>query len=123
MKLKRLSADDFDRIAAHTRMEERTKQLAREVLVDGDSPSDVAARSGFTKQRIGLAVGVIEKAYFANEESGQGWVTLELELPETLGLQLDDIFGRLKASGDKAKLQDALQIIRAALKKTGRMVA
>jgi hypothetical protein len=123
MKLKRLSAEDFDRVAAQTRMEERTKQLAREVLVQGDSPTDVAARSGFTKQRINLALGVMEKAYFANSGNGQGWVALELELPETIALQLDDVFSRLKTSGDQGKLQEAIQTIQAALVKTGRLLA
>jgi hypothetical protein len=123
MKLKKLSAQDFDRIAAQTRMEERTKQLAREVLVDGEAPTDVAARAGMTKQRISLAVGVIEKAYFASTEGGLGWVALELELPEVIALQLDEVFQQLRNSSDQAKLEEAAQIIKAALKKTSHLLS
>jgi hypothetical protein len=115
MRLKRLTAADFNRLADGTRLKDRTRQLAWEVLVDGDSPSDVAARAGMTKQRVGLAVGVIEKAYFADQSGGLGWVSLEMELPETIALQLDDVAKALKTSGDQAKLEQAAQIITAAL--------
>lgn len=115
MRLKRLTPADFNRLADGTRLKDRTRQLAWEVLVDGDAPSDVAARFGMTKQRVGLAVGVIEKAYFADKDSGLGWVSIEMELPEMIALQLDDVAKVLKASGDQAKLEEVSRIVSAAL--------
>jgi hypothetical protein len=123
MRLKRLNAKDFNRLADGTRLKDRTRQLAWEVLVDGDPASEVAARSGMTKQRVGLAVGVIEKAYFEDKEGGLGWVTLEMELPETIALQLDDVAKALKASGDQAKLEEVAEIVSAALAKARAMLA
>src|SRR5205823_3701883 len=105
MRLKRLTPQDIDRLADSTRLKDRTRELAREVLVDGGTPSEVATRHAMTKQRIGLAVAVIEKAYFADREGGLGWVSLEMELPEAVALQLDELARMLKASGDQAKLE------------------
>jgi hypothetical protein len=122
MKLKRLTPEDFDRLAEGTRLQDRTRQLAREVLVDGETPSDVAARAGMTKQRVGLAVGVIEKAYFADKGGGLGWVSMEMELPERVALQLDELAQALKASGDQAKLEQASEIVMAALSKARKLL-
>lgn len=122
MKLKRLSAQEFDRIAAQTRMEDRTKQLAREVFVNGESLTNVAVRWGMTKQRIGLAVGVIEKAYFANSGGGLGWVSIELELPEVIALRLDEVVQRMRTNEDATRLEDAILIIRKALEQAGRLL-
>jgi hypothetical protein len=116
MKLKRLNAADFDRLAEDTRLKDgRGRQFAREVLVDGDTPTDVAKRHGVTKQRVGLAVGVMEKAYFDDKESGLGWVSVEMELPEKIALELDDVAKALMASGDQAKLEEVARIVEAAL--------
>jgi hypothetical protein len=122
MRLKRLTLQDFDRLADSTRLQDRTRQLAREVLVDGDTPSEVAARHALTKQRIGLAVAVIEKAYFADREGGLGWVSLEMEMPETIALQLDDLVQALKASGDQAKLEQVAELITAAVAKARKLL-
>jgi hypothetical protein len=122
MKLKRLTAEDFDRLAEGTRLQDRTRQLAREVLVDGETPSDVAARAGMTKQRVGLAVGVIEKAYFADNGGGLGWVSMEMELPERVALQLDELAQALKTSGDQAKLEQVSEIVLAALSKARKLL-
>lgn len=122
MRLKRLTPQDFDRLADSTRLQDRTRQLAREVLVDGDTPSEVAARHALTKQRIGLAVAVIEKAYFADREGGLGWVSLEMELPETVALQLDDLVQALKSCGDQAKLEQVAEIITAAVAKARKLL-
>jgi len=122
MRLKRLTPQDFDRLADSTRLQDRTRQLAREVLVDGDTASEVGARHALTKQRIGLAVAVIEKAYFADREGGLGWVSLEMELPEAIALQLDELAHALKASGDQAKLEQVTEVITAAVAKARKLL-
>jgi hypothetical protein len=122
MRLKRLTAHDFKRLADRTRLKERTRQLAREVLVDGGTPSGVAARAGMTQQRVSLAVGVIEKAYFADREGGLGWVSLEMELPERIALQIDELAQMLKASGDQDKLTRVTAILGAAVEQARRVL-
>jgi uncharacterized protein YpuA (DUF1002 family) len=122
MRLKRLTAEDFNRLASQTRMKEQTRQLAREVLVDGFSMSNVAARAGMTPQRVALAVGVIEKAYFADKEGSLGWVSLEMELPESIALQLDELAQALKVSGDQSRLAQVTGIVSAAVADARRLL-
>jgi len=74
------------------------------VLVEGHTPAFAASKSGMTHQRVLQAVGVIEKVYFADKSSdGMGWVWLEMEAPESVALQLDELFQALKASNDRKK--------------------
>jgi hypothetical protein len=122
MRLKRLTAEDFNRLASQTRMKEQTRQLAREVLVDGFSMSNVAARAGMTPQRVALAVGVIERAYFADKEGSLGWVSLEMELPESIALQLDELAQALKVSGDQSRLAQVTGIVSAAVADARRLL-
>jgi hypothetical protein len=88
MRLKRLPLEDFNRIAALTRLEPRACDMARSVLVDGRAQTDVAKDHGMTKQRVKLAVDAIGRAYFKSESPGSGLVNVELVLPESLSLAL-----------------------------------
>lgn len=122
MRLKRLTLQDFDRLADGTRLKERARQLAREVLVDGGTPSAVASRHGMTPQRVSLAVGVIEKAYFDDREGGLGWVSLDMDLPEKIALQLDDLVKALKASQDQQQVEQVTEILLAAVAQARRQL-
>ena len=117
MRLKRLTLQDFDRLADGTRLKERSKQLAREVLVDGGTPTGVAARHGMTPQRVSLAVGVIEKAYFEDREGGFGWVSLDMDLPEKLALQLDELVKALKESKNESQVEQVTELLVSAVAK------
>lgn len=117
MRLKRLTLQDFGRLADGTRLKERAKQLAREVLVDGGTPTAVATRHGMTPQRVSLAVGVIEKAYFEDREGGFGWVSLALDLPEKLALQLDDLVKALKESKSESQVEQVTELLVTAIAK------
>lgn len=117
MKLKRLTLQDFDRLADGTRLKARTRQLAREVLVDGGTPTAVAARYGMTPQRVSLAVGVIEKAYFEDREGGLGWVSLDMDLPEKLALQLDELVRALKESKNESQVEHVIEVLLTAVAK------
>lgn len=104
MKLKRITSDRFQQLASQTRLKENARQLAYEVLVEGKTPAFVASKSGMTHQRVLLAVGVIERAYFADQSGdGTGWVSLQMEAPESVALRLDELFQALKTSNDEAK--------------------
>lgn len=88
MKLKRLSGEDFERVVELTRLQGAACSMARAVLVDGRSQADVAAEFGVTRQRIHLAIGVIEKAYMKYAPPGHNSVRVSLELPERIALAL-----------------------------------
>lgn len=94
--------------------------MAQEVLVNGKSLSEVATLYGMTAQRVTLAVGVIEKAYFADPEGGGGWVTLDLQLPETIALEMDQLAQALKECGNGAAVEEAGNILIAAMAKARR---
>jgi hypothetical protein len=122
MKLKRLTAEDFNRLADGTRLKPVARQLAYEVLVDGMSPSFAAKNAGLTAQRVALAVNVIEKAYFEDTDARLGWVSIELELPESLALHLDALTRSLKASGDNGALERANALVLKAIAEAGALL-
>ena len=97
MKLKKLSASEFDRVARLTGMEEQTIAMAREVLVFGRKQTEIAAETGVTKQRIFKVVVKIEQAYFNSESDGGALVSLDLHLPEKLALELASISAILES--------------------------
>ena len=91
MKLKQLTLDAFSRVVTKTRLKEDARQMAKAVLVDGLSNVAVAAQYGVTKQRVALAVSVIERAYRACTASADlvgGNVLVQLELPGCLAVEL-----------------------------------
>jgi len=72
MKLVRLSPDVFDRVVASTKMQERARDLAREVLVGGRSQAEVAASGGAARQWVSRSVAAVSATYFAHQEVGEG---------------------------------------------------
>lgn len=88
MELKRLSSDDFERLANETNLGDHARLMARAVLVDGRGQAEVATENEMSRQRINLAVGAIKRAYKAAGGSGQGIVSVLLEVPECLALEL-----------------------------------
>ncbi|MCW5323643.1 hypothetical protein D5039_21590 [Verminephrobacter aporrectodeae subsp. tuberculatae] len=109
MRLKRLSQQIFDRTAADTRLGDQARKMARAVLVDGRAQVDVATEHGMTKQRVSLAVATIERAYKKTTTPGLGSIRVELDLPETLALELGGVAEAMKACSDVAKVADALK--------------
>lgn len=113
MKLTRLTPDDFDRLAAMTKLGDRARAMARAVLVDGRPQADVATEYGMTKQRVNLAVGAVKRAYGKAAAPGTGWVSLELELPESLALALGGFIDALRACPeDQAQAKALAQAVR-----------
>lgn len=112
MKLRRLTPQDFDRLAASTRMGDRACAMARAVLVDGRAQVDVATEYGMTKQRVSLAVGAIERAFVSSAAPGTGWVTVTLDLPESLALELAELSDSLKGRPEDAQAKALAQVLR-----------
>ena len=102
MKLERLSRDEFDRLAALTRLPENSKAMAAAVLVDGRVQVDVAAEWGVQKQLVSRIVASINRVYMASTTASDGVVRLSLELPESLALELGTLLESIKKSPDTA---------------------
>lgn len=113
MDLKRLTPQDFDRVAAKTRLKDRAREMARAVLVDGRAQTDVATQHGMSKQCVGQAVSAIKRAYSKMAARGSGWVTVALELPEALALEMASLVSELKGCSDQAAQSRATtQVVR-----------
>lgn len=108
MKLKRLSLTEFIRVAQTTGLTEQTQAMAREVLVDGASQTNVATKYGMTKQRIHLAINTLEKAYFKGPTTGNSIVNVTLDLPENLALELANLTAALQGCKSSTKANRAL---------------
>ena len=109
MRLKRLTPQAFEQIAADTRMGDQARQMARAVLVDGRTQVDVAAEYGFSKQRVSLAVSSIERAYKKTSAPGVNFIRVELDLPEELALELAVFSDALRRHADVSQASEALE--------------
>lgn len=107
MELKRLSSDDFERLADETNLGEHARLMARAVLVDGRGQAEVATENDMSRQRINLAVGAIKRAYKAAGGSAGGIVSVLLEVPECLALELAT-FNKALASCSNDELRKAV---------------
>lgn len=96
-KLKSIDADEFEALANSTRMHQATRDMARAVLVDGKSGTEVAALFGKSKQFVGKAVKTIREAHAASTTTS-AWVTLSLAIPEAVNTPLQQFLDALRAS-------------------------
>ncbi|WP_230971747.1 TrfB-related DNA-binding protein [Nitrogeniibacter aestuarii] len=92
MKLVRLSPDVFDRVVVGTKMQERARDFAREVLVDGKAQSDVAVSHGVKKQWVNRSVGAVSAVYFKQSKSTEGaddaLVEIQVTVPGVIAQEL-----------------------------------
>ncbi len=115
MKLKRLSAEDFERVVGFTRLQGAACGMARAVLVDGRPQAEVAAEYGVTRQRIHLAIGVIEKAYMKHAPPGDNLVRVSLELPERWALALYSLMETLNQDPQNLDRERVIDMIEKAI--------
>lgn len=116
MRLKRLAPDAFDRVAADTRLGDQAREMARAVLVDGRAQVDVATEYGMTKQRVSLAVATIERAYKKFTTPGVSAIRVELDLPESLALELGALAEALEQCDDTELKQAVIEKVMSAAK-------
>ncbi|KQQ44666.1 hypothetical protein ASF61_21290 [Duganella sp. Leaf126] len=98
MKLVRLSASDFARIASRTRLGPAATAMASGILVERRGLAEVAVEHGVTRQRVFLAVESVRKEY-SNSLEQCGNLAVELELPHTLAVPLEQFVLTLHAQG------------------------
>ena len=123
MKLKRISNTDFERVAKTTRIKDRTRDMLREVLVDGVPQTDAATKYGVTKQRVNLLVGTIEKAYMQGPSSADSIVSVTLDLPETLALELSMLLEALERCKSGTKVARTIAQVVDAITEKRKMLA
>ena len=122
MRLKRLTPQAFDRTAADTRLGEQAREMARAVLVDGRAQLDFATEHGMTKQLVIFAVAAIERAYKKATTPGVSSIRVELDLPETLALELAALAEAMKGCDDVAKSAEALEKATTAVRKATKLL-
>ena len=114
--LKRVDAREFDELASKTGLGEAAREMARLVLVEGKTMPEAAELCGTYKQRVSLAVGSIRRVH-QNAAARSGWVSLEMEVPQRLSVQLMALLTALKASNSSAAAALVLSEIERALEK------
>lgn len=75
------------------RLTEDTIEMARLVLVEGQSQTEVARQNELTRQRVSLAV---KQVLTAVEEIPKGWVKLEIWLPPAMASKVRDMAEKAK---------------------------
>lgn len=108
MKLKRLGLAQFERLVSKTRADERTRAMLRAVLVDGRQQVEVAEEFGAKKQQLNLAISRIDEIYRKSDDAGFGIVSVLLDLPEKLALELIQFSEELDRSNDQALKNEVL---------------
>lgn len=116
-RLKRIGEAEFDMLADQTRLGDAARSMARMVLVEGQSAVDVAKQFGMSKQRVGLAVESIRRAHQSVATTRNGWVKVELELPERWFAQLPQVLDALRATSSPDAQAVALSQVAHALQR------
>lgn len=124
MKLKRLSPDEFDGLPwiAKTRFKDQTWSILRAVLVDGRTQADVATEYGVSKQRVNSLMGDFKRNYMATAATGNAVVSVTLEMPENLALEVASLLDALKACADEEKKAEALDKAKNAVRRATKLL-
>lgn len=105
MKITQISHADLGRLLEGTRYEEKTRDLLRAVLCDGQEPVMVSNEYGVSRQRVNQLVKLFLSRHYSNNASdGHTMVRVSLELPERLATELSgmlDAFGRCRDQSKK----------------------
>jgi hypothetical protein len=100
VKLQRIGQKDFDTLAGKTELQANAREMARLVLVEGETMGQVGEKFGVSRQRVSLAVEVIRRAHQAGlGMSRSGWVRVDLDLPEALSVLVAEFVEALEQSG------------------------
>ena len=120
--LKRIDAREFDKLAEKTGLGAAAREMARLVLVEGKTMPEAAELCGTYKQRVSLAVGSIRRVH-QGAATRSGWVSLNMEVPERLSVQLTELLAALKVSKSRTAKALALSQVEHALQKARQTLA
>lgn len=96
-----MTAADFDALRPHLgRLTLDTVEIARRVLVDGETQIAVAQATGLTKQRVS---GMVNRVRAAAEDVPAGWEHVETWLPPELAEKVRRMAAEAKAAAQQEK--------------------
>ena len=88
----KLTTRQFEAVLENTtKFTQRTRDMARAVLVDRASPATVADDFGVSRQAVHKAANRVYKAYLAQVECPEGWQVMEVRLPPELAKQVKEL--------------------------------
>ncbi|WP_420213413.1 TrfB-related DNA-binding protein (plasmid) [Burkholderia aenigmatica] len=91
----RLSEEQFAlAIAKSPRMSEKTRAIAKALLVEGRRPTDLVETYGLTRQRLGQIASKVYTDYLAHAMYPPEWITAQVIAPADL---LEDFRERVEA--------------------------
>jgi DnaJ-class molecular chaperone len=91
--------------------------------VDGRTQADVATEYGVSKQRVNSLMGDFKRNYIAQAAAtGNAVVSVTLDMPETLALEVAGLLDALKACTNEEKKAEALEKATNAVRKTTRLL-
>ena len=108
---------EFDRLSGRTRLRDRGLAMARAVLVDGRSQSEVAAEHGVHRQSVHQACRAVmqQRRYENNRKKPKSWVSVTVVVPHALARKIRQlaraamaeraalVAGRKAAAGKRAE--------------------
>lgn len=123
MKLKRLDAIEFDRLAALTQLGPQARTMARMVLVEGRPMTRVGALHNTSRQRVSHAVEAIRRVH-QRQAIDRGWMSVDEPLPEALSLAVADFARAFRVAPAGAARERALaQVVEATAQATSSLRA
>lgn len=81
---------EFDRLSSRTRLRDRGLTMARAVLVDGRSQSEVAAEHGVHRQSVHQSCRAVlnQRRYKSNRKRPKSWVSVTVVVPHALAREI-----------------------------------
>lgn len=96
-----MTAEDFEALRPHLgRLTLDTVEIARRVLVDGETQTAVAQDTGLTKQRVS---GMVNRVRAVADEVPAGWERVETWLPPELAEKVRQMAADAKAAAQQEK--------------------
>lgn len=116
MKLQRIDAEGFEQLAGATELGAEARRMARMVLVEGKSHTDVADALGTSRQRVHLAVESVRRVHAARGGL-LGLVSLDEPVPAALAAELGEFslaYGQAKPAAAAKAAEEVRQAVRQA---------
>ena len=118
-----LTPQPFDRAAADTRMGDQAREMARAVVGGWTRPSGRGHRVRYEQATCTAEPWpTIERAYKKTTTPGVSSIRVELDLPETLALELAALAEAMKGCDDAARCAEALDKATNAVRKAAKLL-
>lgn len=123
VRLRRLKARDFARLADHTRLGPDAREMARAVFVQGQRLFEVAKAKGVIRQRVQLAAEAIERVYEKFGAQDGALIEITVDVPDAVGqpfAQLATELAKVDAATRAAATEEVRRCLLKVLKGMGK---